>query len=80
MKPLNNTEQSKRVIKYIRCGSLTGFTIAVLVLFFDVDGTLFSWTDTNLDGLNATIFAFFVIAGVAAGGLFAMIISWRKCG
>ncbi len=78
MKPLNQTEQARRVLRWIRYGALTGFILMVVRLIVFADGALFSWTDTDPGGLNATSFAFFVIAGGAAGGLLAMLINWQR--
>jgi hypothetical protein len=78
MKPLNDSNQSRRMSRWFRYGSIIGFVLAVLrTLVFD-DAASFSWADTDGLALNAISFALIILLGGVAGGLMAMIANWIK--
>jgi len=78
MKPLNDSEQSRRVLRWIKYGSVIGFVLAAIRLVLIDGGASVWWADS--EGLSAIAFNFalFIFLAGAAGGLMAMIANWKK--
>ena len=78
MKPLNDSEQSRRVLRWIKYGSVVGLALAAIRLIVIDSGATFWWADGEGLSVNAFNFALFIFLSGAAGGLMAMIANWKK--
>ena len=78
MKPLNDSNQSKRMLRWFRYGSAIGFLLALTKLLMLDGGTSLSWADVDGLVLNAISFAMIILLAGAAGGLMAMFANWMK--
>lgn len=80
MKPLNSSEQSRRILRWIRYGSGVGFVLGLARMIVLDDDTSFAWTDSDALGLNAFHFALIIFLAGSAGGMLAMVVNWTKRG
>lgn len=78
MKPFNDSDQSRRMLRWFRYGSVIGFLLAVVRLLVIDDGASYSWTDSDSLFLDAVSFAVIILLAGVAGGLMAMIANWKK--
>lgn len=78
MKPLNDSSQSKRMLRWLRYGSVIGFLLALVRLLMRDAGASLSWTDSDGLVLNAISFAIIILLAGVAGGLMAMFANWMK--
>jgi hypothetical protein len=78
MKPLNDSNQSKRMLRWFKYGSAIGFLLALAKLLMLDGGASLSWTDVDGLVLNAISFAMIILLAGAAGGLMAMFANWMK--
>ena len=79
MKPLNSSEQSRRILRWIRYGSVVGFVLAMIRMMVLDGGASFSWTDVDAFGVNAFNLTLIIFMVGSAGGMLAMIWNWMKC-
>ena len=78
MKPLNDSNQSKRMLRWFRYGSVIGFFLAIIRLLTIGGGASLSSTDGDRLVLNALSSAMIIILAGVAGGLLAMFANWMK--
>ena len=78
MKPLNDTEQSRRILRWIMCGSVVGFILAMIRMMMLDGGASFSWTDVDALGVNAFNVALIIFLVGSAGGMLAMMWNWTQ--
>lgn len=78
MKPLNDSNQSRRMLRWFRYGSIIGFLLALVRLLTLDGGASLSWTDRDGLILNAISSAMIILLAGVAGGLLAMFANWKK--
>ena len=78
MKPFNDSDQSRRMLRWFRYGSVIGFLLAFVRLLVIDDGASYPWADGDSLFLNAVSFAVIILLAGVAGGLMAMIANWKK--
>jgi hypothetical protein len=78
MKPLNDGNQSRRMLRWFRYGSAIGFLLALVRLVTIGGGASYSWTDSEGLVLNAISFAMIILLVGVAGGIMAMFANWMK--
>ena len=78
MKPLNDSDQSRRMLRWFRYGSIIGFLLALVRLLMLDGGVSLSWADSDGLVLNAISSAMIILLAGVAGGLMAMFANWMK--
>jgi hypothetical protein len=73
MKPLNNSQQSRRLLRWSKYGTAIGFVLALVeMMLWDGDASN-SWIDNEGLVESAFTFAMIIILAGVVGGLTAMI-------